>query len=509
MGLLDRLRSSKSEKAATQETKTSKVNKRCIKCGESRTYTKGLSFACPRCRDYLQITEKPRQAETGVLILHPSCNGRSYFPPSAFCPECGRLKQSSEVLLKIRGSTRVNSWKEFHDWYTENPELKRYRDTGYIDTGWFLAFCADCALQLEPHALAVGITQRCPRCGGGAIELVLGDVPSDELIHSADIIRKPDVIKMKTEGGVCGLIEVLAYEEDFWVRRKAAYALGKLGDKRAIRPLTQSLRDGNSDVREAAAHALKNICEPPKKIYPIKELGGGVGRPNRVVYAPKTPKMPVPRTGPTPLRIKTIRKTRNAYVDSCFEIEFEEFADPRIDSHHPEVGVIHEKFEQGAIEEAYRLSEAFRDKYPDFDLPYLWLADLYCKQGRYDEARNATTDGLQRAKAKYRLCHRRGYVEWKTNNVERAAKWWIKSIIIQISTKNLSDWAPFLYLSYIAEFNRRLFDAADRLLRYVDRIGTGKPRLNPTEAAKLRFDARRCHSDVQQAIAVLYKEYLV
>jgi HEAT repeat protein len=41
------------------------------------------------------------------------------------------------------------------------------------------------------------------------------------------------------------------------VRKEAAEALGKIGDERAIEPLTQALRD--SDVRKIAKEALEKI----------------------------------------------------------------------------------------------------------------------------------------------------------------------------------------------------------------------------------------------------------
>ena len=48
-------------------------------------------------------------------------------------------------------------------------------------------------------------------------------------------------------------------EESNHVRRSAAWALGKIGDARAVEPLAAALRDNDSDVREAAAQALKSL----------------------------------------------------------------------------------------------------------------------------------------------------------------------------------------------------------------------------------------------------------
>jgi HEAT repeat protein len=47
------------------------------------------------------------------------------------------------------------------------------------------------------------------------------------------------------------------------VRGSAAEALGKLGDKRAVKPLTACLKDQDEDVRLSAAEALGKLRPPP------------------------------------------------------------------------------------------------------------------------------------------------------------------------------------------------------------------------------------------------------
>jgi HEAT repeat protein len=56
-----------------------------------------------------------------------------------------------------------------------------------------------------------------------------------------------------------GLIKALGYEKDSDVRRKAANALGKIGDSRAVEPLIRALNDSDRDVRWHAAKALGKI----------------------------------------------------------------------------------------------------------------------------------------------------------------------------------------------------------------------------------------------------------
>jgi len=54
------------------------------------------------------------------------------------------------------------------------------------------------------------------------------------------------------------LVEALGDNEPI-VRQYAAYALGEIGDKRAIEPLTKMLDDDNADVRTKVSESLKKI----------------------------------------------------------------------------------------------------------------------------------------------------------------------------------------------------------------------------------------------------------
>lgn len=60
---------------------------------------------------------------------------------------------------------------------------------------------------------------------------------------------------MESKEDVEPLIQALK-DERWDVRRKAAWALGNIGDFRAIEPLIQALRDEYSDVRRHAGRSL-------------------------------------------------------------------------------------------------------------------------------------------------------------------------------------------------------------------------------------------------------------
>jgi len=63
------------------------------------------------------------------------------------------------------------------------------------------------------------------------------------------------------------------------VQQKAALALGKIGDSRAVEPLIWALRDKNEPVRRCAAEALGKIkddraVEPLIRALKEQRLGG-------------------------------------------------------------------------------------------------------------------------------------------------------------------------------------------------------------------------------------------
>ena len=152
-----------------------------------------------------------------------------------------------------------------------------------------------------------------------------------------------------------------------------------------------------------------------------------------------------------PIPLKAVTKTGDSYVDACFQIEFQEFYEDRDWFGIPEAKVIPEAGNAGSIEEALCLAKALRDKYPDFYFSYYWFAILYCKQGHYEDARNSLIKGLHLVKSKYHLCEKMGDIERELVNLQEAVKWWIKSIVIQVSTEKIDNYNSFLYLSYVAE----------------------------------------------------------
>ena len=69
----------------------------------------------------------------------------------------------------------------------------------------------------------------------------------------------------KADEKLVKIIQKGKIDEDAMVRKNAAMALAKIGDKRAVPALTEALKDKNEDVRQAAREALKKIKSEQKK----------------------------------------------------------------------------------------------------------------------------------------------------------------------------------------------------------------------------------------------------
>jgi len=70
--------------------------------------------------------------------------------------------------------------------------------------------------------------------------------------------RAAEALREIGEPAVEPLIKALG-DSDEYVRKKAAEALGKIGDARAVKPLIKALGDSDMGVRENAAWALGEI----------------------------------------------------------------------------------------------------------------------------------------------------------------------------------------------------------------------------------------------------------
>ncbi|MCI0410227.1 MAG: HEAT repeat domain-containing protein, partial [Acidobacteria bacterium] len=77
-----------------------------------------------------------------------------------------------------------------------------------------------------------------------------------------EIVRTPGLDSGYRQGTLDWLLQALR-DKDSDVRRAAAHALGAVRERAALEPLLEALRDEHSGVREAAAQALGNLGEGP------------------------------------------------------------------------------------------------------------------------------------------------------------------------------------------------------------------------------------------------------
>ena len=98
--------------------------------------------------------------------------------------------------------------------------------------------------------------------------------------------------RVKEEEAIAALLTALEDEQDrapdggYPLRRNAARALGKLGDKRAVQPLTRCLKFPDYYVREAAAQALEILDDRSCVTALVELLAGGVEAATRVPGKP-------------------------------------------------------------------------------------------------------------------------------------------------------------------------------------------------------------------------------
>jgi phycocyanobilin lyase alpha subunit len=98
--------------------------------------------------------------------------------------------------------------------------------------------------------------------------------------------------RINDQSAIAALLTALEDEQDrapdggYPLRRNAARALGKLGDKQAVEPLIRCLEFPDYYVREAAAQALESLDD--RRCVPtlIKLLDGGVAQATRVAGKP-------------------------------------------------------------------------------------------------------------------------------------------------------------------------------------------------------------------------------
>ncbi len=196
------------------------------------------------------------------------------------------------------------------------------------------------------------------------------------------------------------------------------------------------------------------------------------------------------------------------YLQDCFDPGLVEQPDPCPWSELPGA---HELASAGNGKDwavTVRFASVLIQAYGDHGLGYYWLAEAYAGLKKDKEAREVLAQGLARASNKYMLCLQMGDLAWARGDLIEAARWWVKSAVVQVRAGKLREHSPFLYISYVAD-GLGLPEESAALLERVDRMRAGMPRLNAEPAAKLVKASRRCKKNlaVRSAVQRLAREF--
>lgn len=170
-----------------------------------------------------------------------------------------------------------------------------------------------------------------------------------------------------------------------------------------------------------------------------------------------------------PVKLPSPPPTGDAYVDSCFDVDFQDVEDARLWHRMPRLRDIPGLASGGKIAEAEEIiDQALRD-HPDFEFLYVWRGHVHCSAGRLDAARLAYLDGIEKSRGKVGLCDSLGQWEFDARHLAEAVKWWARACALQLTSRRLTMANPFLRLGRIAA-NIGLSACAEFLLKCSERI---------------------------------------
>ena len=221
--------------------------------------------------------------------------------------------------------------------------------------------------------------------------------------------------------------------------------------------------------------------------------------------APLPQKEPGVQANSTSKRIKTPKLTGDPYVDSCFQLDFDELDEPRVWSEITDlkdIPFLADDDKRKALDVAEKALKA----YPDYDFTYFWVGKLRGSLDYPGEPRKTYLEGMQKSRSKLNLCTGMASWELEQNNLAEAVKWYLKSCALQLGGKMYRAEFPFLNLAYIAE-GLNLAKCKAALLKQVERIRNIR---FDAEGANQRYRlaAEQGDNSIKKAISLLCDYYL-
>jgi hypothetical protein len=138
-------------------------------------------------------------------------------------------------------------------------------------------------------------------------------------------------------------------------------------------------------------------------------------------------------------------KGKGMYDESIFDME-----EKRTLTDVPKLKkAIIEYQEPGNIEkrEIFTFEEE-KKNYPDFYLPYYWVATYHFDKNNFDQAKDILMEGISKSKMKSVLCRRLAEFYFLKNKFESALYWFFTAIM---ANKSNVDFHSYMYLGYIFE----------------------------------------------------------
>jgi hypothetical protein len=163
------------------------------------------------------------------------------------------------------------------------------------------------------------------------------------------------------------------------------------------------------------------------------------------------------------MKVPTPPPTGILYVDTCYQIDFEEFDEPRRWHDIADMRVIPD-MAMVDKRKALAMAEAALRKYDDYSFVYYWVAKLRGEIGFPEEPIATCLEGLKKGRNKPMLCGAIAMSEFSRFDLGQAVKWWLRAGAAQLGCRLSNDSFSLLNLAYIAK-GLDLPDCYESLLR--------------------------------------------
>ena len=205
------------------------------------------------------------------------------------------------------------------------------------------------------------------------------------------------------------------------------------------------------------------------------------------------------------MKVPTPPLTGILYVDTCYQIDFEEFDEPRRWNDIPRMRELPDMAFYNK-EKALTVAEAALQEYADYSFVYYWVAKLRGEIGFPGEPIATCLEGLKKGRNKPMLCGAIAMFEFSRFDLGQAVKWWLRSAATQFGCRLSTDSFSLLNLAYIAE-GLDLPDCQKALMSEAQRLQSVK--FDPV-GAEQRYHLARTQGSapIKKAIQLLCDFYL-